>query len=85
MIVMVEKAVAGFTFDGGKLKAEGVEPQEICPRICERVPYTPQYVRELLSDRYKRPYEMETSFHLEPKKRLFDVWSIAEPPKAPLF
>jgi hypothetical protein len=49
------------------------------------VPYNPNYIRELLPEQYKRDYQISGTRDFNPKKRLFDVWSIAEPPKAPLF
>lgn len=35
------------------LESTGIPKNEICTRVAELVPYTPQYVRELLPDEYK--------------------------------
>lgn len=36
------------------LESTGIPKNEICTKVAELVPYTPQYVRQLLPDEYKR-------------------------------
>lgn len=53
------------------LVGEGVPSADICPQICELVPYSERHVRRLLPDEYKHGEKKRLVF----KPKVFNIWN----------